>query len=63
VTNEKEIICHGLTAKNKSVVVAAPLLLETLQKIVSIQYDSSASLANLNGAINEAKEVIKKATE
>jgi len=47
--------------EHAQLMAAAPDLLEALQKIVDSQYSPSRSLANLNGDISNAKDVIKKA--
>ena len=47
---------------NEKLFEIAPELLEALKEIIECQYNSKKTLANLNGLISNAKELIKKAS-
>ena len=47
---------------NARLIASAPEILESLKKIIAIQFNSTASLAELNSQIKNAIPIINKAT-
>jgi methyl-accepting chemotaxis protein len=61
LTEREKILLSIADDENNGMRNAFNDLVAALQHIISVQYDPSKTLANLNGAISNAKELLSKA--